>query len=85
MITENGLGVISECNLQVQEKTFHLKIKYDGNDFFYIVQTLKTSDFEDVIITSIKRGATFWDCQINLKNSAKKQIKRMIEQYITSM
>ena len=85
---ENGnnantvLGSVISCSCEVTEKTYFLKILYNEDEYFYIVQTLDChfrNDIKKPIITSIKRGCTYWDCGKRLKNSEKKKIKRTIE------
>ena len=76
------LGSVISTKLEVTEKTYHLKVEYKGDEYFFIVQTLDChyrSDIIKPIITSIRRGITYWDCGKRLRNSEKKAIKRTIE------
>ena len=75
-------GKVFSCNCEVTEKTYHLKIQYKGEDYFYIVSTLDVhEDDHKPIITGIRRGTTYWACMDRLKNSDKKKIKKLIEDY----
>ncbi|MFA6090073.1 MAG: hypothetical protein WC755_09530 [Candidatus Woesearchaeota archaeon] len=77
---------ITECRLQSVEKWFHLKIVYENDEYFYIVKTLDVrllKDKSDIIVSEIRRGHAYWDCQKHLKNSEKKKIKAMITDYVT--
>lgn len=80
--TTTVIGKVIDCSVQVIEKTFHLKIEYNGGEFFFVVETLELPDIKGVIIKSICRGVTFWDCQLKLTNSQKKKIKQTIKEYV---
>lgn len=58
------------------EKTYHFRISIDGDEYFFICQTMMHQDKEVVI--SIMRGKTYWDCGKRLTTSQKKQIRRSI-------
>ena len=76
------LGSVISTTCEVTEKTYHLKIEYNGDEYFFIVQTLDChfrNDINKPIITSIRRGCTYWDCGKRLKKSEKNKIKRTIE------
>lgn len=82
MADDRVLGSVISCSCEVTEKTYHLKVIYNEDEYFFIVQTLDChlrNDINKPIITSIKRGCTYWDCGKRLKNSEKKKIKRTIE------
>ena len=81
-MSDEILGKVTEISLQTCERVYHLKINYNNNDYFYIVETLYTPSLNDFITRSIHRGHSYWDCGLRLKNSEKKKISRMIEQYI---
>jgi hypothetical protein len=68
---------IEEKRLVGVEKIYHFKISIEKDEYFFIVQTFFIDGKEFVM--TIKRGKTYWDCQKKLKNSQKKEIKRMIE------
>jgi hypothetical protein len=68
---------IEEKRLVGVEKIYHFKISIEKDEYFFIVQTILFQGLE--LVFTIKRGSTYWDCQKKLKNSQKKEIKRMIE------
>ena len=68
---------IEEKRLVGVEKIYHFKISIEKDEYFFVVQTFFIDGKEFVM--TINRGATYWDCQKRLKNSRKKEIKRMIE------
>lgn len=70
--------IISECTLVSVEKYFHLRILLNGNEYFFIAETLYLPDLDSLIIKSVKRGITYWDCQLKIKKSDKKKIKELI-------
>lgn len=75
---------ISSCSKEVSECTYHLKLVINEEDYFYIVSTLECNFRDDIkhpIITKIKRGSTYWDCGLRIKNSDKKKVKALIEQH----
>jgi len=68
---------IEEKKIVVVEKIYHFKISIEKDEYFFVVIVLEVDNTKPLI--TIKRGSTYWDCQKKLKNSQKKEIKRMIE------
>lgn len=80
-------NTIESCTLMTTEKVYHLRIKHNNEEFFYIVNTLDLHYKDDIstIVSEIRRGVTYWDCGKMLKNSERKKIKSVIEKYFEEL
>ena len=79
------IDVKIESTEQTETKCYHLKITYNGDEYFYIVETLRSfGNNAFFIVSEIHRGVSWWDCGKRLKNSEKKAIKNIITKYFTN-
>lgn len=69
---------ITSINCELTEKVYHLRINYNGNNYFFIVQTFQLANDKE-LIRSIKRGKAHFDCGLTLKASEKRQIRNRID------
>lgn len=75
---------ITECISQSVTKRYDLHIEYNGNEYVYVISTLQILDKKEFVST-VRRSKHYSDCNLKLKNSEKKKIKKMIIEYFEKL
>lgn len=81
---------IDNCNTSKTIRTYHMEVSLNDDKYFFVVESeensIETNYFtKPFVVTSIERGCTWWDCQKPIKKSEKKQIEKIVEDFIVNL
>ena len=81
---------IDNCILEKIITNYDITILLNDDRYCFNVETEENNGevnpfTKSFVVTSIERGCTWWDCQKPIKKSEKKQIEKIVEDFIVNL